>query len=189
MGEQDDARREISAARERLSEIAIELSRRTTPDHIKGLAKDRVLQLKERAKEAAMNKTYELGEQMTNRPGGYRWLGAILGAGLGSMLAKQAYRTVQQRRMNTPDAPLLGRRIEEELNTGWQGDEASQGSGTAGVLQQTAHDRKDGVQQLAHQAQDRAGSALQGTKETAANVREKIPSTADIKNQAGAWYS
>ncbi len=105
MGEQDVRIREISDARARMSELADELARRMEPEHIKAIAADKVTDLKEQAreratekvdelkthaKEAVMRRTTEIKER-ADTPKGWSMLGAILGAGVGSMLMKKAF--------------------------------------------------------------------------------------------------
>lgn len=105
MGEQDRAVHEISDARTRLSELALELSRRVDKEHVKAFAAEKGAELKERAKdvatekaaemkanarEAVMNKTMEIKER-ADSPKGWSLLGAIIGAGVGSMLMRKAF--------------------------------------------------------------------------------------------------
>lgn len=105
MGEQDVPIREISDARARMSELADELARRMEPEHIKALASEKVTDLKEQAreratekvdeikshaKEAVMRRTTEIKDR-ADTPKGWSMLGAILGAGVGSMLMKKAF--------------------------------------------------------------------------------------------------
>ncbi len=105
MGEQDVPIREISDARARMSELADELARRMEPEHIKALAADKVTDLKQQAreratekvdeikthaKEAVMRRTTEIKDR-ADTPKGWSMLGAILGAGVGSMLMKKAF--------------------------------------------------------------------------------------------------
>jgi len=105
MGEQDVPIREISDARARMSELADELARRMEPEHIKALAADKVTDLKQQAreratekvdeikthaKEAVMRRTTEMKDR-ADTPKGWSMLGAILGAGVGSMLMKKAF--------------------------------------------------------------------------------------------------
>jgi len=105
MGEQDVPIREISDARARMSELADELARRMEPEHIKAIAADKVTDLKQQAreratekvdeikthaKEAVMRRTTEIKDR-ADTPKGWSMLGAILGAGVGSMLMKKAF--------------------------------------------------------------------------------------------------
>lgn len=105
MGEQDVPIREISDARARMSELADELARRMEPEHLKAIAADKVTDLKEQAreratekvdeikthaKEAVMRRTTEIKER-ADTPKGWSMLGAIIGAGVGSMLMKKAF--------------------------------------------------------------------------------------------------
>ncbi|GEN10008.1 hypothetical protein SAMN05443572_10787 [Myxococcus fulvus] len=129
MGEHDDALREIADARARMSVLADELGRRANPElmkararelvlekkdevkeHAKQLAhdkseelkqqaRDKVLEWKSQARETAMRKTYDWTDEVTHTPRGLGWLGAVLGAGVGSMLMKRAFRSrIDERR-------------------------------------------------------------------------------------------
>jgi ElaB/YqjD/DUF883 family membrane-anchored ribosome-binding protein len=88
-----------------MSELADELARRMEPEHIKALAADKVTDLKQQAreratekvdeikthaKEAVMRRTTEIKDR-ADTPKGWSMLGAILGAGVGSMLMKKAF--------------------------------------------------------------------------------------------------
>ncbi|HZH76171.1 MAG TPA: hypothetical protein VEY88_09065 [Archangium sp.] len=88
-----------------MSELADELARRMEPEHIKALAADKVTDLKQQAreratekvdeikthaKEAVMRRTTEMKDR-ADTPKGWSMLGAILGAGVGSMLMKKAF--------------------------------------------------------------------------------------------------
>ncbi|HEX8819945.1 MAG TPA: hypothetical protein VF794_08485 [Archangium sp.] len=88
-----------------MSELADELARRMEPEHLKAIAADKVTDLKAQAreratekvdeikanaKEAVMRKTTDIKER-ADTPKGWSMLGAILGAGVGSMLMKKAF--------------------------------------------------------------------------------------------------
>lgn len=79
MGERNDARREIEASRARMSVIADELARRTSPDYVR-----------DRAREAAMSKANQARERIASRPGILAAIGAAAGGSLGMMLGKKA---------------------------------------------------------------------------------------------------
>jgi vacuolar-type H+-ATPase subunit H len=129
MGEHDNALREIADARARMSELADELGRRANPellkarakelalekkdeltqhakelaahkrDELKQQAKDKALYWKSQAKETAMRKSYEWTDQATHTPRGLGLLGAVLGAGVGSVLMRKAFKSrVEERR-------------------------------------------------------------------------------------------
>ncbi|RKH40418.1 hypothetical protein [Corallococcus llansteffanensis] len=68
-------------------------------DELKQQARDKVLDWKSHAKETAMRKTYEWTDEATHTPRGLGLLGALLGAGVGSMLMKRAFRSrIEERR-------------------------------------------------------------------------------------------
>jgi ElaB/YqjD/DUF883 family membrane-anchored ribosome-binding protein len=105
MGEQDTQIHEISDARARMSELADEMARRMEPEHLKELAAGKVTELKEQAreratdkvdelkthaKEAVMRRTTEIKDR-ADTPKGWSMLGAIIGAGVGSVLMKKVF--------------------------------------------------------------------------------------------------
>lgn len=121
MGEHDDALREITDARARMSELADEMGRRANPELLKARAKEfalekkdevkeharqlahekgeelkqqargKVLDWKSQARETAMRKTQDWTDEVTHTPRGLGLLGAVLGAGVGSALMKRAF--------------------------------------------------------------------------------------------------
>jgi len=115
MGEQDIPIREISDARARMSELADELARRMEPEHLKEIAAHKVSDLKEQARDRATEKVDELktqakeavmrrGHEVKERadtPKGWSMLGAILGAGVGSVLMKKVFDVRHQSDWNT----------------------------------------------------------------------------------------
>ncbi|RKH73154.1 hypothetical protein D7W81_04540 [Corallococcus aberystwythensis] len=62
-------------------------------EELKQQAREKVLDWKSHAKETAMRKTYEWTDEATHTPRGLGILGALLGAGVGSMLMKRAFRS------------------------------------------------------------------------------------------------
>ncbi len=136
MGEQDRAEHEISDARTRMSELATELSRRIDKEHVKEFAAEKASELKEKAKtlatekadelkhhakeaatekaveikdrarEAVMTKTTHIKER-ADTSGGWSILGALLGAGVGSLLMKKAFDVREERQEG--DGYLYGR--------------------------------------------------------------------------------
>jgi ElaB/YqjD/DUF883 family membrane-anchored ribosome-binding protein len=88
-----------------MSELADEMARRMEPGHLKAIAAEKVSDLKEQARERATEKVDELKthakeavmhratdiKDRADTPKGWSMLGAILGAGVGSMLMKKAF--------------------------------------------------------------------------------------------------
>ena len=79
MGERTEARRSIEASRARMSVIADELARRTSPDYVKG-----------RAREAAMIRASNVRDRAASNPGALAALGAALGGGASFALSRLA---------------------------------------------------------------------------------------------------
>src|SRR5215212_1337795 len=73
MGERDDARHQVEQRRERIGALAHEVSRRITPDYAK-----------ERAREMARDKAYEVRERAVDSG----WLIPLIGAGVGAVIGK-----------------------------------------------------------------------------------------------------
>jgi ElaB/YqjD/DUF883 family membrane-anchored ribosome-binding protein len=116
MGERDDSLRTIADARTRLSALADELGRRAQPERVKAQAREmmteqaehlkerardvtrhKVDEMKQHAKEAAMRKGMEWKHEVTETPRGMSWLGALIGAGIGSQLAKRYFLSREDR--------------------------------------------------------------------------------------------
>ncbi len=90
MGERDTAEREIEHARERLGEIADEVSRRVSPARIKAEVRERGTEMAQRAKEAALRKTTEVKDRAIESPTLLGLVGGVVGASVGAMLARRA---------------------------------------------------------------------------------------------------
>lgn len=86
MGERTEARRAIEASRARMSVIADELARRSSPDYLRG-----------RAREAAMIKASNARQRAASNPGALAAIGALAGGTLGMALAKKAKSRREQR--------------------------------------------------------------------------------------------
>lgn len=131
MGQKDLARSEVTAARARMTDIAVELAHRAEPDHLKEIARDKAEDLKvmardkavdlkemakdkareqldemkDLAKEKAMQKTHELKDQFAasrSRP----YVGAAIGASVGWLLFQKllgSRSAAKQRRLASSD--------------------------------------------------------------------------------------
>ena len=105
MDETHDARRNIETARDRMSDIAEELMFRSSPAY-----------LKSRAKEAAVRKTVQTRDRvqatLKENPTAWKVIGGVLGASLGSMLAKRFQnRDFERRYIGYSREPYRGREI------------------------------------------------------------------------------
>jgi ElaB/YqjD/DUF883 family membrane-anchored ribosome-binding protein len=83
MGERDDAQHQVERTRERMSAIAQEVSRRMTPGYAK-----------ERAKEMARERAYEVRDRAVDSP----WMLPLLGAGIGALVGRAILGRAQERR-------------------------------------------------------------------------------------------
>lgn len=226
MGEQDVPIREISDARARMSELADELARRMEPEHIKALASEKVTELKEQArervsekadelkthaKEAVMRRTHEVKEQV-DTPKGWSVLGAVIGAGVGSMLMKKAF---DVRRQSSLDSGMRGRMYSEyDLETpslvpspdgglmrpsgdirGMRGSDIGVSTRTGvGVssgesnLKERASDVMDMAKDKASELKDRASGLVDRAMDKTHGLRERIPDRSAITHKATDWY-
>lgn len=222
MGEQDVPIREISDARARMSELADELARRMEPEHLKAIASEKVTELKEQArervtekadelktqaKEAVMRRTYEVKER-ADTPRGWSLLGAIIGAGVGSLLMRKAFDVRQQ-------SGLKGRMYSEyDLATpslvpspegglmrptgdmrGLRGSDIGVRTSTdVGVstgessLKERASDVMDMAKDKAAELKDRASGLVDRAMDKTQDLREHIPDRSAITHKATDWY-
>jgi hypothetical protein len=162
VGERDDARREIEQKRERVSDIAHEVSRRMTPAYAK-----------ERAREMARDTMWRTRERAVESS----WLGPLLGAGVGALVARALQSRARERQWARGDS-------EEEL---WR--QRGRPTGYAGYA--PAHEEWDEYGTAAlpeeHLGGDGGGSDLGAkasevkdrAREKAAHVKERARETAD----------
>jgi hypothetical protein len=87
-------------AKEFATEKAVELKQQA-----KDVASEKAAEMKDNAREAVMNKTMEMRER-ADSPKGWSLLGAVIGAGVGSMLMRKAFSVREER---SGDMHLYGR--------------------------------------------------------------------------------
>lgn len=96
MGERHDAEHSVAKARQRLTEITEELSRRATGDYVKGRAleaKDRMThraklearEMTQRAKVEARERTFEMRDRLIGSP----WMLGLIGGAVGAIAGKK----------------------------------------------------------------------------------------------------
>lgn len=88
MGERHDAEREIAQARERLSELTEELSRRASGPYVKERAREFADETIERAKFKARERTYEMRDRFLESPWALGLIGGTIGAIAGKMIGE-----------------------------------------------------------------------------------------------------
>jgi len=209
MGEQDIPIREISDARARMSELADELARRAEPEHLKELAhekaaelkaqaKERVVEkadeMKMRAKEAVMRKTMDVKER-ADTPTGWSLLGALIGAGIGSVLMKKAFdarRTARYSASYESEGLYAGPPYTPAgtIDTGMV-ETSSVSSGGMDVkarVSEAASTVKEKVLGTAHGVSERATGLMDQAKDKASHLRERMP-TRDDGRQAADWFT
>lgn len=213
MGEQDVPIREISDARARMSELADELARRMEPEHLKAIASEKVTELKEQArervtekadelktqaKEAVMRRTYEVKER-ADTPKGWSLLGAIIGAGAGSLLMRKAFDVRQQSShdLATPSlvpSPEGGLMRPTGDMRGLRGSDigvrtsTDVGVSTGESVKERASDVMDMAKDKAAELKDRASGLVDRAMDKTQDLREHIPDRSAITHKATDWY-
>lgn len=199
MGEQDVPIREISDARARMSELADELARRVEPEHLKALASDKVSDLKTRARDRATEKVDELKTQAretvmrrshevkerADTPKGWSLLGAIIGAGVGSMLMKKAF---DARHPSDWGTRMYGGYDREEPSLVPAPEGGLMRPTGEGHLKERASEAMDMAKDKASELKDRAGGLVDQAREKSHELRERIPDRGQMRHQASDWY-
>jgi ElaB/YqjD/DUF883 family membrane-anchored ribosome-binding protein len=210
-----------------MSELADELARRMEPEHIKAIAADKVTDLKQQAreratekvdeikthaKEAVMRRTTEIKDR-ADTPKGWSMLGAILGAGVGSMLMKKAFdvrshsdsgsRMYGGYDLDTPElvpAPDGGlmrptgdargmRSSDIGVRTSTDvGGYMSTGVSTEDNLKSKASDVMGTAKDKAYDLKDRASHMVDRAKDKASGLREHLPDRGMVKQRTTDWY-
>lgn len=193
MGERDDARREVEQRRERMSEIAHEVSRRMTPQYAK-----------ERAREMARDRMMRVKDSATESS----WFAPLLGAGIGALVAKAVQSRAQDRygygerawerdtTFRGDDAgypyardpywtePAGAPHGGEPFEARGAGSEGGRLSETGAKLSEKASEMKDRAQAATHEVRER----LQGATSA---VRERLPDREAIRKSThedlGIW--
>ncbi|WNG49668.1 hypothetical protein F0U60_40280 [Archangium minus] len=209
-----------------MSELADELARRMEPEHIKALAADKVTEIKEQArervtekadelkthaKEAVMRRTYDIKDR-ADTPKGWSMLGAIIGAGVGSVLMKKAFdvrhdgsdiggrRMYSRHDLETPSlvpAPEGGLMRPTGDVRGMRGSDVGVRTSTdvgdvnAGEsnLKSRASDAVDMAKDKASDLKERASGMVDRAVDKAHGLRERIPDRGEMRHQASDWYS
>lgn len=242
MGEHDDALREIAHARARMSVLADELGRRANPELLKARAKefalekkeevtehakhlavekrealkqqarDKVLDWKSQAKETTMRKTYELADEATHTPRGLGLLGALLGAGVGSMVMKRVFRSrIDERGYDERGYRIRGHeRAYAAYGSGrdvpypeYSGEAGERGQDEGTNLKNRAagalSSARESVGSTTENVRERVGGAtetLRGrvhdtadvVRTRASHLRERVPSTRELRGRSSDWY-
>ena len=145
MDERESARAEINDSRERLKEIATQLAQRAKPSY-----------MKERAKEAAVQKSVEIKDRIAGSPVALGIIGGIATAGIAKLLSHPRDRNGNGQ-MAYELAPDTSARTEGP-------DAAAPGK--------------------AEQLKDKAGELKQKAKDQVDRLREHIPTGAEVKTKA-----
>lgn len=196
MGEQDIPLREIADSRARMSELADELARRMEPEHLKALAAGKVSDLKEqarervaekadelktRAKEAVMSKTTDIKDR-ADTPRGWSLLGAIIGAGVGSLLMRKAFEARSHSGGNVRDLPPLVPDPERSVR-----GTAGYTSGYPGTTAHMGMDA-DNLKTQASGAMDTVKDKALELRERASGFMDRMPDRGEMKTRASNWF-
>jgi ElaB/YqjD/DUF883 family membrane-anchored ribosome-binding protein len=213
-----------------MSELADELARRMEPEHLKAIASEKVSDLKEQAREKAvekvdeiktqaretvMRKGYEVKER-ADTPKGWSMLGAILGAGVGSVLMKKAFDVRHQSDWNSrmygdydqgtpslvpaPDGGLMrptgdvrgslgaDMGVRTSTDVGTTSSMNMGGVDSGGGLKERATGAMDMAKDKASDLKDRASGLVDKAMDRAHGLRERIPDRGQMRHQASDWY-
>jgi ElaB/YqjD/DUF883 family membrane-anchored ribosome-binding protein len=169
---------------------------------LKEQAKDRAVEkadeLKLRAKEAVMRKSVDIKER-ADTPRGWSMLGAILGAGVGSVLMKKAF---DVRRRSEWATSFEGRRMYGEYDRenpslvpapdgGLMrptGDARGTLGSDIGVRTSTDVGVMDTAKDKAQELKERASHLVDQARDKASGLREHIPDRYAMRARATDWY-
>lgn len=203
MGERDDARRSIAQSRERMSEIAEELSRRASPDYVRG-----------RAKEVAVRKMSDVRQN----PRALGVVGALLGGSIGAALGRRAqdrrweseYRSggfttggtyVSRDYMTSPTYPgymstgpsyVASPEVSTVGSEGWTSETSyrgfegreEEGPGLKEKASAKAGQIKERAAHLRENLGERTGHLRESASGRIHNVRERMPSRTEVRGKA-----
>ena len=170
MGERDDAKGEIAAARERLSEVVDELARRSSGPYVA-----------RQTRQAAVRKTSEWTQRARQSPTALGILGGALGAGIGAAIASRAAKGSRPAGYDAAAEDYLSAEAEE---TRWEQTEFD--------LEGDSHERRADLRSRAEQGKEqlkqKAQGAIGAVKGKASNLRERAPSAEQIKGTATGYF-
>jgi ElaB/YqjD/DUF883 family membrane-anchored ribosome-binding protein len=202
MGERDDAKRSVETTRARIGVLAHEVSRRMTPGYAK-----------ERAKEMARYKAYEMRDRAADNP----WMLPMLGAGIGAFLGKALTGRAQERRERHWDEQRYayprdyGRGEERGIRESeryevWAGEdpgmapidetydetgidvEGSSVRDRAGEVKERAAEMKDRASEKVSEVKDRLAERASGVKDRmrsrAYDLRDRMPARDELRARA-----
>jgi hypothetical protein len=182
MDEINSAEHEIARSRERIGELAEELSWRVSPTYVKG-----------RAKEMAMYKTEQWKDQARQSPKTYGAAGAVLGWLLGGAIYKAAQRRKAQRRKYSSSeysgSEWSSVGIADEGVIGRPGIGVTSGVDVSSSSSETS--KVDQLKGRASELKARASEKVEHLKERShgmfGRAKEKMPSRDQLKSQASSW--
>ena len=148
MDERESARAEINDSRERLKEIATQLAQRAKPSY-----------MKERAKEAAVQKSVEIKDRIAGSPVALGIIGGIATAGIAKLLSHP-----RDRSNGNGNGQMAYELAPDTLARTEGPDAAAPGK--------------------AEQLKDKAGELTQKAKDQVDKLREHIPTGAEVKTKA-----
>jgi ElaB/YqjD/DUF883 family membrane-anchored ribosome-binding protein len=153
MDERQSVRAEIDDSREHLKDIAAQLASRAKPDYVK-----------QKAREAAVEKTMELRDKVIGSPIALGIIGGVATAAIARMLMGQRERRYSARE------PLFYEEAEPRLG-------------------EQARDVKSQVGEKVEAVKERAGELKDQAMQQVDRLRERIPSTGEVKDRAQYYAS
>jgi len=188
MGERDDAKREIDEARERMSEVADELSRRTSGSYVA-----------QRTREAAVDKTSEWAGKARRSPATLGLIGGTVGALVGTALGKASLRrrsAIEARRevdVSRSDVTLGEQdrgRMSEAKDRLEEAKESAQGR--YAEAKEGLKDRLAGMKESAAETSDslkaRTSAALDTAKARGETIQQRLPSRGEVSSKVSSRY-
>jgi ElaB/YqjD/DUF883 family membrane-anchored ribosome-binding protein len=194
MGERDDAKRSVESTRARIGVLAHEVSRRMTPGYAK-----------ERAREMARYKAYEMRDRAAQNP----WILPMLGGGIGALIGKALTGRAQERRERYWDDRygMRGYRAgdghgrESERYEVWAGEDAGVApvdetddytgidvESSGGGMRDRAGELKDRASERVSEVKDRLTGTASGMKDRmrsrAYDLRDRIPGSDELRWRA-----
>jgi ElaB/YqjD/DUF883 family membrane-anchored ribosome-binding protein len=187
MGERDDAKRSVESTRARIGVLAHEVSRRMTPGYAK-----------ERAREMARYKAYEMRDRAAQNP----WILPLLGSGIGALIGKALTGRAQERRERYWDDRYGTRGYrtgdgyglrESERYEVWAGEDTGvapiddtddytgidvETSGTGGGLRDRADEMKDRAAEMKDRASEKVSEVKDRITGRASGMKDRMRSRA-----------
>ncbi|MBI5544846.1 MAG: hypothetical protein HY901_13230 [Deltaproteobacteria bacterium] len=174
MGERDDAKREIGQARQRMSDVVDELSRRATGSYVMG-----------QTREVAMRKTSEWSGRARQSPVALGLLGGAIGSALGALLAQRGQPSREERwnPASTEDEEAIqGRRA------AFEEEEVGEGTSLREKVQQGKQELQGKASEAKETVRGKIDEAARTARGQASHLREHLPDRRRVRSTASDYY-